>query len=67
MDDDNLIIPNVLDSTTPIMDGITPIIQVGLVWWFGLVVWGVWDIVIFFGFLGFWEIVFFSPPPPLQS
>ena len=33
-------------------------------WWFGLVVWGVWDIVIlwFVGFLGFWEIEFFFSP-----
>ena len=36
-------------------------LQVGLMWWFGLVVWGGWDIVIFWfpGVLGF----LFSPPP----
>ena len=34
--------------------------QVGLMWWYGLVVWGVWEIVIFcFCLLGVWEIVIF--------
>ena len=42
--------------------------QVGLMWWYGLVVWGVWEIVFFFGgpnrpFVAQY-MIFFTPSSP---